>query len=304
MISSNKNKENNKINIENVNNTNINKNMISNENLEELLCTLYNSIYSEDLKKKMESIINIHDIIYSNYSLNKNIIINNVNIIIDSLINSIKEYFNIISKDIISLKYLTNTFYLICNIKDLLSRLSFEIEEKLIVLIFYIVLFKDLKEMGKSKEGLIIWKSFNAIMLRILNVCIPTNTIIILMRQIINNKEKNQKFIEYCSRCLEIITNKMNNIVNKLNVPEIFFEINKFYVNYNINIEKIKEKKSGEFILFSRIKKIIISILEIKKEKIYEDYKMFINSKINGKDGIPEKNIIKSIIDNSLSELK
>ena len=278
-------------------NINENKNLLTKEKLEEVLISLLNTAKSKESKIKMEYIINIHDLIYSNYSLNKIIINDNIDFIINLLIKSTKLYLENISEDITSLKYLTNTFSLICNLKDLLMNISYEIEEQLVDLIFYVILLKNLKEMGKNKEGLIIWKSFNSMMLKIIEFCNPSNTINILIEKIINNNNNDLKYNEYCSRCLMIINHKKKDIFNKVNIPELLFEINKFLIYYNINEEKLKSKDINDIISFSEIRKMISLIVTIKKEKIYEDYNYFINKSMNGQEGAIKNNLIKLLID-------
>ena len=280
-----------------------NNNISNNDKIKDILYSIYKLTKFESPKNKMECIVNIHDNIYSKYSLNKDIIIPKIDIIMDSLINSIRNYLENITKDIISLKYLTNTFSLICSIKEILKNISLDTQNKLVNLILDIVLYNDLKELGKKNEGLIIWKSFNSIMIRIINFCNPTNTISILIRQIINNKDNNIKYNEYCIRCLAIITNKMKDIYKEINVPEILFEINKFLVHFNINEEIIKSENINENDEFFTLKNLVSSIALFKKESIYNDYIIYINNKINGQDGIMQNNLIKLLIDNSINNM-
>ena len=98
---------------------------------------------------------------------------------------------------------------------------------------------------------------------------------------------------------IEIITYKIKDIINLLDVPEIFYEINKYLIFFNINEEIIDSNELNESFAFNSIKKLIIAIAKMKKEKIYEDYKIFVNNKINGKDDITKNNIIKLLIDNN-----
>ena len=82
-------------------------------------------------------------------------------------------------------------------------------------------------------------------MLRIIDFCDPTNTINIIINIIINNKENNKNYTQYYSRCLEIITYKIKDIINLLNVPEIFYEINKYLIFFNINCYCKIEKREN-----------------------------------------------------------
>lgn len=279
--------------------------IIMKNNLEELLQSLYNSAQFDDPKKKMECIINVHDLIYTNFSSNKNILIDKVDIIINSLVNTIKKYLELISTDIISLKYLTNTFFLICSKKDLLCNICFETEEKLISLMLYIVTFKNLKNMGENNEGLLIWRSYNSIILRIIEYCNPTYTINAFIKQIINNKESNSTYNEYCSRCLQIISNNMKEIHDKIKVPDILMEVNSYFIYFKINEEKLNDKNMGDMNHMIVIKKLICEIVKFKKEKIYEDYNNYINNitkdnnnKVNG------NSLIKLLIDENIKNVK
>ena len=274
-------------------------------NLEELLQSLYDSSQFDDPKKKMECIIKVHDLIYTNFSSNKNILIDKVDIIVNSLVNTIKKYFELISTDIISLKYLTNTFFLICSKKDFLCNMPLEAEEKLINLILDIVTFKNLKNMGENNEGLLIWRSYNSIMLRIIEYCNPTYTINAFIKKIINNKENNIIYNEYCSRCLQIISNNMKELNDKIIIPDILMEVNNFFINFNINEEKLADKNMGNINPIFAIKKLISEIVKFKKEKIYEDYYNYINNIIKDNNNkVSGSSIIKLLIDENLKSEK
>ena len=302
-------KNNDDSNIININsekpNSKIKGKILMKNNLEELLQSLYDSSQFNEPKKKMECIIKVHDLIYTNFSSNKNILIDKVDIIVNSLGNTIKKYFELISKDIISLKYLTNTFFLICSKKDLLCNMSYEAEEKLISLILDIVTFKNLKNMGENNEGLLIWRSYNSIMLRIIEYCNPTYTINSFIRTIIKNKENNITYNEYCSRCLQIISNNMKEIHDKITILDILMEVNNYFINFNINEEKLGDKNMGDMSPMFAIKKLISEIVKCKKEKIYEDYNNYINNIIkDNKDKVSGSSLIKLLIDENLKSAK
>jgi hypothetical protein len=272
------------------------KNQLNEEELNNLLSSFIDAMKKDDQKKKMECIIDIHDKIYSNYSLNEDVIKQNIDKIIDIMIIIIKLLLEKISQDINSLKYLTNAFSLICNIKNLLSNISYQIEEKLINLIFYILLLKNLKDIGDKKEGLIIWRSYNSILLRIVDYCNPINTIVILIKNMINSEEKNLKNNEYYIRCLEIFIHRMKDIYCKIDVPKLLIEINNIFILHNITEEKIQSKKIAvrEFNIITIIKKLILSIVNMEKGKFIIHYNEFVNNIINGKD--ENNNYIKFLI--------
>ena len=272
------------------------KKQLNEEELNDLLTSFINTMKKDDEKKKMESIIDIHNKIYSNYSLNEEVIKQNIDKIIDIMIIIIKLLLEKISQDINSFKYLTNAFSLICTIKNLLSNISYQIEEKLINLILYILLLKNLKDLGDKKEGLIIYKSYNSVLLRIIDYCNPINTIVILIKNMINIEEKNLKYNEYYIRCLEIIINHMKDIYCKIDVPKLLIEINDILILHNITEEKINSNNIAvrEFNIISIIKKIILSIVNMEKSNFIIHYNEFVNNIINGKD--ENNNYIKFLI--------
>ena len=142
-------------------------------------------------------------------------------------------------------------------------------------------------------------------MLRIIEYCNPTYTINAFIKKIINNKENNITYNEYCSRCLQIISNNMKEINDKIIIPDILMEVNNFFINFNINEEKLADKNIGDMSPVFVIKKLISEIVKFKKEKIYEDYNNCINNitkdnnnKVNG------SSIIKLLIDENLKIAK
>ena len=264
-------------------------NNISSEKLNIILLSLYESALKDNSKAKIQLINRIHDIVYNHFSKNKKIIINNSNNIIATFINTTKKYIQIISKEITSLKNLTKSFSLICTIKEILYNLSYDVEYNLIELIFYVLSLKDLTIMGKNEEGMSIWKNYNLIMIRTVDYCNPLHTIKILFYKIITNKINNPKNIEYCSRCLSILVNNMKDISDKINVAHFLFIINSFLLEYNKNQSKqiINNNK-----IFQTIKELIYQLVEVRKDKIFEDYNNYMNIKSkNNEDVLHDKNI-------------
>ena len=289
--------DNNKLNLKNVNKKinlteNSNSNSLSSEKLNSLLLSLYESVLKDNLKTKNQLINNIHDTIYHNFAKNKKIIIENSNNIIATFINTTKKYIEIISKEIIQLKNLTNSFYLICSIKEIISNISYDVEQNLLELVFNVVLYKDLNIMGKNKEGMSICKNYNSIMLRVIDYCNPSNTIQIILEQILINRLNKPKYIENYSKCLVLLTYSMKDICDKINVAKILFGINSFLLDYNKNPPKIQIQKVINNRLFITIKELVYEIVEIRKDKIIKDYYNYLNIKNkNNEDMVHDKNI-------------
>ena len=281
-----KNISNKKINLK----ENKNSNELTSEKLNSLLLSIYESALKDNIKNKKLFINNAHEIIYHNFSKNKKIIIENSINIIATFINTTKKYFDIISKEIVQLKNLTNSFTLICGIKEILSNISQDVEKNLIELIFFVVLYKDLNIIGKNKEGMSILKNYSSIMLKVMDYCNPLNTIKILIEQIITNRISKPKLIEYYIKCLSIITHNIKDICDKINVAEVLFSINSFLVDYNKNQPKIQLQKIINNNLFITVKELVFEITEARKEKIIFDYNKYMKMKKN-EDIIHDKNI-------------
>jgi hypothetical protein len=275
-VSQNNNKTNNLIKSNKADNTNA----LTNQKLKSMLNSLNESLDDEGVKRKMILINNIHEAIYLNFLKNKEIILENSNLIISTFINITKKYFENLEKEIMPLKLLTNSLSSICSIKELLSNIAFEVEKNLIELIFYVILYKDLNIMGKNKEGLTIWKNYNSIMQKTIDFCYPLNTIKIIADKIINSNSKKQKYLEYCIKFIEILTQNMKEICDKISVSDLLYIINNFLLEYNQNEKMQKQKMIGGSIV-GAFKELVCEMTNIRGEKIIEDYYEYMNIQNN-----------------------
>ena len=194
---------------------------------------------------------NVYDIIYHNFSQNKKIIIENSNNIISTLINTTKKYFDIISKEIIQLKNLTNIFNLVCSIKEIIYNITYDVEKNLVELIFFVIIYKDL---GKNPEGMSILKNYNSIMIRVIDYCNPSNTIHIIFEEILINRYNKPKYIEYYCKCLMLLIHNIKDICDKINISNVLFDINEFLNDFNKNQPKAQIYKIMNNKLFITIK--------------------------------------------------
>ena len=287
-----------KVNINNYNTNNININnyytnidsskILSIKKLDEIL----NNLNSEDPDKKMlESFVNIHELIYYNFDANKNVIMEKVDVLFETFINLIKKFLERIPSEIVSLKNITNILCLLSSIKDLLASISYYTQKNLINLILEIVMLENLKSYGINNEGMIIWRSFNSIMLRIIDACNPINTIRIFLREIIANKNGKIEYIDYYLRCLLIIIKNIKNIYQNVNIGDMLHEISLLFNNF--------DKNDGE--VFNVVKDFLEEIVKNRKEKIIYDYKGYVNLYREG-DGLGGK-IIKDLINEILKKI-
>ena len=193
--------------------------------------------------------------------------------------------------EIVSLKNITNILCLLSSIKDLLASISYYTQKNLINLILEIVMLENLKSYGINNEGMIIWRSFNSIMLRIIDACNPINTIRIFLREIIANKNGKIEYIDYYLRCLLIIIKNIKNIYQNVNIGDMLHEISLLFNNF--------DKNDGE--VFNVVKDFLEEIVKNRKEKIIYDYKGYVNLYREG-DGLGGK-IIKDLINEILKKI-
>ena len=284
-----------KVNI--TNNNNLNNNLINNsyadrtltnEKLEEIL----NSLTSATSREKLfQSFIDIHEMIYYNFQINKNIILPYSDIIFETFITLIQKNTINLPNEITSLKNITNIFCLLCSIKELLSSISYNTQKKLINLILIIVMNHKIKYYGNNKEGMIIWRSFNSIMLRIIDACDVNNTIKIILREIIVNENKNE-YVDYFCRCLLIINKNIKDIITNMKIVDVLYEISLLLNNCNDNINIIKV-----------VKQLLEEIINIRKENIILDYKEVSGLYKEGGEIEDNGKMIKKFINEILSKI-
>ena len=275
-------------------------NSLSEEKLNLLLISLYESTLKGDIKTKKHLMNNVYDTIYHNFSQNKKIIIENSNNIISTLINTTKKYFDIITKEIIQLKNLTNIFNLVCSIKEIIYNITYDVEKKLVELIFFVIIYKDL---GKNQEGMSIWKNYNSIMIRVIDYCNPSNTIHIIFEQILINRYNKPKYIEYYCKCLMLLIHNMKDICDKINISNVLFDISEFLTDFNKNQPKVQIYKIMNNKLFITIKEFVYEIVEIRKDKIINDYNNYIKMKKKDNKNINNDKNIKTWINDVLKTL-
>ena len=275
-------------------------NSLSEEKLNLLLISLYESTLKGDIKTKKHLMNKVYDTIYHNFSQNKKIIIENSNNIISTLINTTKKYFDIITKEIIQLKNLTNIFNLVCSIKEIIYNITYDVEKNLVELIFFVIIYKDL---GKNPEGMSILKNYNSIMIRVIDYCNPSNTIHIIFEEILINRYNKPKYIEYYCKCLMLLIHNIKDICDKINISNVLFDINEFLNDFNKNQPKAQIYKIMNNKLFITIKELLSEIVEIRKDKIINDYNNYIKMKNKDNKNINNDKNIKTWINDVLKTL-
>ncbi len=260
--------------------------------------TLKNSLLSLAMPTS-DSIINIiitvHEIIFRNFEMNKNILIKNSDFIFISFINSINNCFKLKPLPVKTIKYITNVLCKLSGIYELISKISFDTHKKLIYLVLSSVLYDNLNTLGEKNEGMVIWKTFNSIMLKIIEYCNQTDTIIIFITEEKNNRITNQKYAEYSVRCLVKITQNIKDVYKKLDVAKILKNIHEILINFNQS--DLETKSETDQMIIISIRNLLNELIRAKKEEIILDYNKGVENH-HIKD-----NYIKRWIKNELDEI-
>ena len=232
----------------------------------------------------IESILAVNEAIYKSFDKNKALLISNSDLIINTFITSLSNLFYTKPLQVKITKYITNVLCKISTIQSLISSISFPTLKSLINLVLTSVLYEKLNELGDNNEGVVIWKSFNSIMLRILEFCDGTSTISILLDKEKQNRLKNPKLAEYSARCIFKLSQSLEEKINTIEVSTILGGIHDLLVDYENSQPDLQIKNQTDQIVILSVKNLVVGMTKIKKEVIIEDYIKGVESKdINDK---------------------
>ena len=148
-----------------------------------------------------------------------------------------------------------------------------ETHVNLIKIVFFFVSYEERNRLEEDEEGIVIWKSFNSIMLHIIDYCNPSQNICILIQLIkINIEQDKIKLVEYGSRCLGIINPTIKDIYKQLIISDIFKEMNLLLMQYETNHPDLKVNNAKEKGLIDSITSLVTELVKARKDNIMKDY--------------------------------
>mgnify|MGYP002624277580 CR=1 FL=1 len=246
----------------------LNLNSINKEELIKVLNVLLNNE-----KEIISSILTVHNLIYNNYDVNKKVLIQNSDIIFQTFIDLIQKLFSSTKSDKKIIKYVTNVLCKISGIKELIYSISLETHINLIKIVFFFVSYEERNRLEEDEEGIVIWKSFNSIMLHIIDYCNSSQNICILIQLIKTNIVQDKiKLVEYGSRCLGIISQTIKDIYKQLNISHIFKEIHLLLIQYEVTHPDLIVNNMKEKGLIDSITSLVTELVKAKKDNIMQDY--------------------------------
>ena len=216
----------------------------------------------------------------NNYQKNKNILIQSIDLILDSLSKEINFFFNLntmiedCSNNI--LKYtqeIISIFYLISSKQEIVSKLKENILNKLIILFLnYLEIDKEegIAEINETFDTML--QKINKITLNIIQKGQREIIIIILIKLVSNFKEESDMSLLAINCLVKLI--KITNF-NKINIIDILTEII-IAVDDEELFKENSNKKINELFLKS-IKKLLNQLVVQKKYNILKDYQIAIN---------------------------
>ena len=137
---------------------------------------------SGEIGKKVDSLVNLNEMI-TNFERDKEILIQNNKLLIDTFTYVIQDIFNkpISQIPIRFAKYCLTVANKICSIKVFLTALNSQSLYYFIEEILTKLLFANLDQLGQKGEGDTMMRNLNSIMLRLLENCDPTNMFTVLL---------------------------------------------------------------------------------------------------------------------------
>ena len=263
----------------------------------EELINILSSLNSKN-DQLIDSMMKINDIISTNFEINKEVIKENIDTIIYSFINLAKELLNNIQSKIKLIKNLMNILNKICNIKELLSKISLNTEEKLIEFIISSLKYEkyyNLNENIDDIEWTIISKLLILIINNIFNYCNFTKIICILIQLQTKYRKIIPEYTASISKFLKMSIERIEINYELIDVCALFLNINNFVEQLIREENDIRLMNKNDQIIIAELGKIIYELTRYKKYEIYEDYNIFIKKYINNKEN--SNTIIKRWID-------
>jgi len=267
------------------NNTINNDNPIKNktyslEDKEDLINILENLNNGND-NEKVNTILIIHDIIHAKFDLSKHILIPNIDDIIKAFILSLRKLFENAYTNINDIpfklgKYLITVLYKISSNKELIKNISYDVLFNLSEEVLSNLLIENLDKIGENQEGLVIIRSLNSTMLRVLENCEYTQVIEMLLDIVMKYRHASEKskISGLGIKCLLKIHQILEQIINQLKIDKLLLKLHLIFVEFDQTNGGLESDNQTDQMIIRFVKNFIYELVKIKKEEIIVDYRL------------------------------
>jgi hypothetical protein len=236
---------------------------------------------------------------YRNYLQNKKIIKLNVDNIINCFIEVINKLFLNKPLRIKIIKYIILVLCKLCDIKEFIINISFNVQKDLIILILTHLLYENLNTLGDNDEGMVIWKSLNSIISHIIEYCEVTKNISIIIEIEQKYRKEKPKLAEYSARCLVIITQNIKKNYNSIDLKIIFNNIYSILGDLLKEANDLQLKEKTDQTIFITLRNLINELVKAKMEKMLDDYNDWVKE-----NNISDEKYILNWINESITKIR
>jgi hypothetical protein len=238
---------------------------------------LLEKLNSSDNSEKVNSLLGLHELIITKSEETKNIIISNNNILLKSLTLLLKNIFAIKNPDVIPIrlgKYACTVLYKTVVNAELIKNISYNVLFELAEETLIDLTIENLDKAGKDGEGIIVVRSLNSIMLRLMENCID-NQIFSVLLDIMKKYRGNQTMIKIpslCVKCILKLCGIMSEIIHRIETEKILVKMHEIIVDMEEEYpDFLQMTNHTDQLIVKGLKHLLSEITKIKKDSIVED---------------------------------
>lgn len=246
------------------------------------LFTILDTLNNGNEAEKVNTILIIHDIIHAKFEASKHILIPNIDEIIKAFIIALKKLFEKANSNLNEIpiklgKYLITVLYKISSNKELIKNISISILFNLTEEVLSNLIIENLDKIGDNQEGIVIIRSLNSTMLRLLENCDYTQVIEMLLDIVMKYKNsfEKSKISGLGIKCLLKIHQILEQIVNSIKLDKLLLKIHLIFCEFDrMNNGGLESENQTDQMIIRFIKNFIYEIVKIKREGIVGDYRL------------------------------
>jgi hypothetical protein len=178
------------------------------------LIHILNNLNYGEISERVNVIVIIHELVCVNFDQSKSILVPNIDSIIKAFVISLKNLFEKKNLNEIPIKlgkYLLTVLHKISSNKELIKNISYDILYELSEEVLSNLLIENLEKVGENQEGVVIVRSLNSTMLRVLENCNFTHVISVLL-ELVKKYRKSQVRVKISNLAIKCLL-KINQVI-------------------------------------------------------------------------------------------